>query len=84
MVCCARNLSTMMPSSLRNLSIGRPSESHPAFKTPVLFGAGLYLGLMLFGRESRQGLEYFEGLRSMFEGSGGGRGGDPDDDIGKG
>lgn len=36
-------------------------------RTPALFGAGLYLGLMLFGRESKQGSEYFEGLRGMFE-----------------
>jgi len=36
-------------------------------RTPALFGAGLYLGLMLFGRESKQGSDYFEGLRGMFE-----------------
>ena len=54
-------------------------------RTPALFGAGLYIGLMLFGRESKQGSEYFEGLRGMFEGNGrnGGRA-VTDDDNGKG
>jgi hypothetical protein len=45
-------------------------------RTPALFGAGLYLGLMLFGRESKQGSEYFEGLRGMFDGDNGKNGSD--------
>lgn len=52
-------------------------------RTPALFGAGLYLGLIIFGREKQESA-FFVGLRGMmFEGNGrsGGRV-DTDDDIG--
>ena len=65
-------------SGFEDLHQPRPLASHTMnnqptntvwmrLRTPALFGAGLYLGLMLFGRESKQGSEYFEGLRGMFE-----------------
>lgn len=85
-----------MPSSNRRLSTGNPSDrpfntttATTVWKTlraPALFGTGLYLGLMLFGehRETKQGSEYFEGLRGMFWGSGRGKEcEDAEDDIGK-
>ena len=86
---------TIMPSSLQRLSTGKPSDSATnntaaavwrRIRTPALFGTGLYLGLMLFGehRETKQGSEYFEGLRGMFMGDSNKKGSDDDDDRGKG
>ena len=84
-----------MPSSTRCLSTGKPSDRPfntnaatlwRTLRAPALFGTGLYLGLMLFGehRETKQGSEYFEGLRGMFWGGGRGKGcDDAEDDIGK-
>lgn len=65
---------------LRHLSTNKP-PSRPtrtlwkALKAPALFGVGLYLGLMLFGehQETKQGSEYFEGLRNSFRSGDNGR-----------
>ena len=67
---------TKIEQPLLSLMMIRPTNTvWMRLRTPALFGAGLYLGLMLFGRESKQGSEYFEGLRGMFEGEniGGGK-----------
>mmetsp|Transcript_8970 Transcript_8970/g.21806 ORF Transcript_8970/g.21806 Transcript_8970/m.21806 type:complete len:103 (-) Transcript_8970:196-504(-) len=67
----ARHLPVVMKSSHRELSTKKQAV-RPAlwksFKAPVLFGAGLYFGLMIFGehQETRQGSSYFEGLRYKF------------------
>lgn len=44
------------------------------FKTPALFGIGLYLGLMLFGEHNttKEESAYLAGLRSRFDTSWGG------------
>ncbi len=55
-------------------------------RAPALFGTGLYLGLMLFGehQETKQGSEYFEGLRGMFWGDVYKKGSDDEGDSGEG
>ena len=68
---------TKIEQPLLSLMMIRPTNTvWMRLRTPALFGAGLYLGLMLFGRESKQGSEYFEGLRGMFDGDNGKNGSD--------
>ena len=47
-----------------------PAVNWTRLRTPVLFGAGLYLGLVLFGnhRDEQTGSEFLAELRASFEG----------------
>ena len=58
-----------------------PAVNWTRLRTPLLFGAGLYLGLVLFGghREEKRGSEFLAELRTSFDGQGSqakGEGGD--------
>ena len=63
-----------------------PAVNWTRLRTPLLFGAGLYLGLVLFGnhREEKRGSEFLAELRTSFDGQGSkakGGGGDDTDNI---
>jgi len=67
----------------------RQAETEPAFnltklRTPILFGAGLYLGLVLFGnhRDEKQGSQFLAELKASFNAGGTKGGGDDGDDGG--
>ena len=49
-----------------------PAVNWTRLRTPLLFGAGLYLGLVLFGnhREEKRGSEFLAELRTSFVGQG--------------
>ena len=49
-----------------------PAVDWTRLRTPLLFGAGLYLGLVLFGnhREEKRGSEFLAELRTSFDGQG--------------
>ena len=61
-----------------------PAVNWTRLRTPVLFGAGLYLGLVLFGnhRDEQKGSDFLAELKASFEGpkdkDGGGSGGGDD------
>ena len=61
-----------------------PAVTWTRLRTPVLFGAGLYLGLVLFGnhRDEQKGSDFLAELKASFEGpkdkDGGGSGGGDD------
>ena len=47
-----------------------PAVNWTRLRTPVLFGAGLYLGLVLFGnhRDEQKGSDFLADLKASFEG----------------
>ena len=64
-----------------------PAVNWTRLRTPVLFGAGLYLGLVLFGnhRDEQKGSDFLADLKARFEGpkETDGRSSDGDDDDGR-